>query len=200
MPIGLATPMSLTSLPALLGSLQQQPHWAHLRYYQHILLVWRQVVAPEIACNTRLLAVRQQVLWVATASPVWAQTLAFQRTTLLAQLNPQLSIPLQDLRFSPGQWYGNNHARETVTPVDTDLSAAIPPVIASTDAPELEPVRGSAPALDPWLAGIEQHPHTTPPCPQCQAPTDFQSLARWSVCACCACQQWTKILPQQREY
>jgi predicted nucleic acid-binding Zn ribbon protein len=187
--------MSFNSLSGLLGHLQQNPYWEHLRYYQQTLRAWHRVVTPEISAHTRPLAVRQGVLWVATASPVWAQTLALQRPGLLAQLNPHLTEPLQDLRFSPGQWYQWRPPGKVAPAPATSSSPPALPNQTLTEGPVTIPTL----ALARWLSVMEQRCQILPSCPQCQAPTDPQALDRWSVCACCARQRWTKTLPQRRD-
>ncbi|BFM40149.1 DciA family protein [Synechocystis sp. LKSZ1] len=187
--------MSFNSLSGLLGNLQQHPHWEHLRHYQQTLIAWRQVVTPEIYSHTRPIALRQQVLWIATASPVWAQTLSFQRPQLLTQLNRHLSDPLQDLRFSPGQWY---QWRPDANPTEPETSPPLTTLFPE-ESPEQKPVMDPEQALGRWLAVMEQRRQVLPSCPQCQAPTDSLALARWSVCACCARRRWTKTLAQRRD-
>ena len=97
--------MSFKSLDNLLTTLQQQPQWESYHYYRQVLTIWETVLDPAILSYTKPLAIRRQVLWVATLSPVWAQNLTLQRYGLLKKLNSQLTQPLTDIRFSAALWH-----------------------------------------------------------------------------------------------
>ena len=75
--------MSFKSLDNLLTTLQQQPQWESYHHYRQVLGVWETVLDPALLSYTKPLAIRRQVLWVATLSPVWAQNLTLQRYGLL---------------------------------------------------------------------------------------------------------------------
>ncbi|MDP4360578.1 DUF721 domain-containing protein, partial [Escherichia coli] len=77
--------------------LQQQP-------FQLVLKYWAEAVGSVVATHTQLLSIEKNVLWVATSSASWAQTLTFERQRILAKLNKQLPSPLTDIRFSTAQW------------------------------------------------------------------------------------------------
>ncbi|MEB3309505.1 MAG: DciA family protein [Snowella sp.] len=184
--------MSLNSLDSLLNRLQQQPHWEEYNVYRQALKAWETAIDSKILQYTKPLALRRQVLWIATASSVWAQTLTMQRYTLLKKLNAHLSQPLTDLRFSSAQWH-------QVQPLNTlqDLEPAAQSdsyqaFLKTLTFPEEEQTPSQTPkeAFQRWTKILQIRAENLPICPQCQSPTFPQELERWSVCANCATQQW----------
>ncbi|MBD2099924.1 DUF721 domain-containing protein [Leptolyngbya sp. FACHB-261] len=89
----------------VLSNLQNREDWLGGQQFSRILHHWAEIVGPVVAASTRPVSVQRQVLQVAVASSVWAQTLAFERPRILAKLNPLLPEPLADLHFSAARWH-----------------------------------------------------------------------------------------------
>jgi predicted nucleic acid-binding Zn ribbon protein len=178
--------MSFNSLDKILNAIEQQPDWEAYRQFCRLLHCWRQVVAPQIAENARPLSISRNILWVATSSSVWAQTLSLQRYQLLKKLNAELPEPLKDIRFAPAQWYDNrvNPASEAEPPSHSEIS---PEVLAVSESPP-----GNTPesAFQRWAEVMQVRAQSWTLCPQCQCPTPPGELKRWDVCSFCAAKQW----------
>ena len=187
--------MAWKALDTLLLALQQQPSWEAYRQYQHLLQVWEKVVEPRILAVTKPLALRRQVFWVATITPVWAQTLTLQRYPLLKQLNRHLAQPLLDLRFSAAQGYqiqdpSPSPHRETVEPPSRSESAIAPSLPMPNLADSSRPPKTPMEAFERWKSVLQDRAERLPACPRCQSPTLPQDLERWSVCSSCVRQRW----------
>ncbi|MGF1480090.1 MAG: DciA family protein [Cyanophyceae cyanobacterium] len=154
---------------------------------QHCLLeAWHTVVKPQVARHTRPLYVQRQVLWVATASSVWAQTLSLQRYSLLKKLNAQLDELLVEIRFSPAQWHQSSPAspdtasREHPSHLEREIRDLLPQLPAG-DNPHA--------AFQRWATTVQARSHSLPGCPQCQCPTPPGELQRWGMCIHCLAKQ-----------
>lgn len=67
---------------------------------QRALVIWPEVVGPQIAAATRPLHVRDGILFVATKSSTWAHELIFRKAAILAGLEQVLGKGvLNDIRF-----------------------------------------------------------------------------------------------------
>ena len=174
--------MSFDSLDHVLRALKQQSS-PELQQYHHLLESWQAVVEPSVALQTRPLYVARQVLWVATSSSVWAQTLSLQRYALLKKLNAELSEPLVDIRFSTAQWHKRDRS-----------AAAIPsfqghPSRTKRVPTQLPPGNSPQEAFKRWAEGIRARSlHQN--CPSCQCPTPEGELQRWGLCYLCTTKQW----------
>ncbi|NJK59718.1 MAG: DUF721 domain-containing protein [Oscillatoriales cyanobacterium SM2_1_8] len=93
--------MHLTGLGAIVETLQQGSAWRLQHRFLRVLAVWPTVVGPEVASHTRPIAIRRQVLEVATMGGVWAQALTFERSRILVKLNAQLASPSRICGFRP---------------------------------------------------------------------------------------------------
>jgi predicted nucleic acid-binding Zn ribbon protein len=184
--------MTFNSLDRILETIEQQSGWEMQQHYRRLLESWTKIVSPVIAQNTRPLYITRQVLWVATSSSVWAQTLSFQRHTLLKQLNTELSQTLLEIRFSSASWHSQSST--LLNSNQPTLTSEHPSVIPSTSESESEKSlhEASTPqtAFQRWTNTIQLRAQNLPLCPQCQCPTPPGELKRWSICACCIAQQW----------
>jgi predicted nucleic acid-binding Zn ribbon protein len=178
--------MSFDSLDRILEALEKQPGWEAHRQYRHLLQCWETVVAPKTLKQTRPLYVSRDVLFVATASAVWAQNLSLQRYSLLKKLNVLLPKPLVDIRFSSAQWYNVKPAASQATQEEH------PGAIASGPSLPL-PNKNLTPqeAFQRWAEVIKARSQYLPVCPCCQCPTPPGELERWTVCSHCASKQWS---------
>lgn len=174
--------MSFNSLDRVLGviaqqnRLQQQP-------FQLVLKYWAEAVGSVVATHTQLLSIQKNVLWVATSSASWAQTLTFERQRILAKLNKQLPSPLIDIRFSTAQWQRPQASNAD----ETETWRNHPSSIAPVSEPALSTkCRDPQSAFEQWAKTTQKRSHNLPLCPQCQSPTPPGELQRWQVCCICA--------------
>lgn len=178
--------MSFDSLDKILNAITEQPDWEPYRQFCHLLRCWRQVVAPPIAENTRPLSISRNILWVATSSSVWAQTLSLQRHQILTKLNAALPEPLKDIRFSPAQWHDSRFQAEMEAESPSQIE--IPAEVFSIS--ESPPGNTPESAFQHWARAVQARTQSWPLCPQCQCPTPSGELDRWNVCSFCAAKQW----------
>lgn len=173
--------MSFNSLDRVLGiiaqqnRLQQQP-------FQLVLKYWAEAVGSVVATHTQLLSIEKNVLWVATSSASWAQTLTFERQRILAKLNKQLPSPLTDIRFSTAQWQRPQASDADKTETWRDHPSSIAPASQSVSPKCRDPQS----AFEQWAKTTQERSHNLPLCPQCQSPTPPGELQRWQVCCICA--------------
>jgi predicted nucleic acid-binding Zn ribbon protein len=179
------------SISSIVESFKRQELWDEKRAFDRLVRAWPDAVGANVSRQTRLVEIRQDVLYVATSHSVWAQQLGFQRKDILAKLNAKLPRPLKDIRFSPGQWHRRpltNSLRMTDefldhpcrwTGIETEeewRDRASPP----------SPPQTAREAFDLWAKKIQSRTRSLPLCPKCQCPTPPKELAYWSVCALCS--------------
>ena len=92
-------------LAQVLGRLDGQ--MAALLKNCQLLALWSQVVDDRVGKNTEPVKIRDQTLFVATASAVWAQELSLLKPEIIRKFNQQAGqAVIKDIRFraqpSPG--------------------------------------------------------------------------------------------------
>jgi predicted nucleic acid-binding Zn ribbon protein len=193
--------MSFQSLNQVLAAIENQPSWQKQRQYRLLLQCWQEVVEPQVAEQTRPLYISRKVLWVATSSSVWAQTLALQRYPLLKKLNAQLPEKLTDIRFSSAQWYDRNPASHSGSTEPANGGQPHPSQVACEEPsdPSDKLAREITPELawQKWVATIQGRSRHLPLCPQCQSPTPEGEIKRWGRCVCCTSRYWADSPHQQ---
>lgn len=191
--------MSLNSLNYILDIVTNQPGWEAQRQFRHVLKSWQEVVEPKTALHTRPLYIARKVLWIATSSSVWAQTLTLKRYTLLKQLNGKISPPLADLRFSTAKWSQNLAIDSSSSHDEVKNSQKHPSLLpksqpsvknSKTNVNQLPLGQDPQAAFQRWVQALEERGQNLPCCPQCQSPTPQGELQRWQMCAHCVSQQW----------
>src|SRR4051794_25882811 len=81
------------------------------------MLVWAEVVGPQIAAVTEPDAVREGVLHVVTRTSTWASELTFHKQSILKGINARLGKgTLRDLRFRQGALTSASGAEARVDP------------------------------------------------------------------------------------
>ncbi|MEA5534236.1 DUF721 domain-containing protein [Crocosphaera sp. XPORK-15E] len=170
--------MTLNSLNQLLTNLIAQPHLAAYQRYQTVCQAWDEVVNERVAAQTRPLSINRNILWVATASAVWAQQLSLTRYSLLKQLNTHLSSePLENIRFSSAQWY----QPQPLTP---------DPISRASESLSSEVTTNPQEAFEQWVKVLQHRDQALPLCPQCHCPTPLAELNRWDKCSLCMIRYW----------
>ncbi|KGF71389.1 hypothetical protein DO97_21460 [Neosynechococcus sphagnicola sy1] len=179
--------MTFQSLDQLLGQWQsQQPRQ---QQFQHLVKVWPGVVGAVVAAQTRPISIYQGTLRVATASAAWAQNLTFERRRILIKLNTLLTIPVEDIRFTPGQWQQSPKLRTATQPSINpwaDHPSQIPVVPPRLPTPSVAPQT----AFQHWATVMRARSQSLPLCPHCHAPCPPGELERWGRCSLCAAKQW----------
>jgi predicted nucleic acid-binding Zn ribbon protein len=183
--------MSFNSLDRILEILQKQPGWETQQQYRHLLQCWETAVAPKVAQHARPLYIARNVLSVATSSSVWAQNLSLQRYSLLLRLNPLLSEPLVDIRFSCAQWHNINRLRSDRAIAQEQHPSAIEMNLEQLPPPLPQGKKTPQEAFQRWAAIVEARSRDLPVCPRCQCPTPVGELERWAFCSYCAAKQWS---------
>lgn len=184
--------MTMNSLDGLVKAFQQRQQ-AHPRNdFQRVLTHWAVVVGPVVAANTRPLQLQNNRLWVAVPAAVWAQNLSFERHLLLQKLNPLLSHPLRDIRFSTAGWSGDRPT--PMLEMEQQLQAwkqhpsrlpaptGVRPALSNPSATE---------QFRHYAAWRQQQNCQLPLCRDCHCPTPPGEIKRWGCCALCARQGWS---------
>ena len=186
--------MSFKSINHILDALQQQTGWQE-QPFQRLLKCWPEVVGAARAAHTRPVSMQRGVLWVATSSAAWAQTLTFERQRILEKLNVHLPSPLVDIRFSTAQWQrAENSSPVAENKTTMRLWHEHPSCVV--DAPPIPKTSVTPNFLNPnatfqhWAKVMQARAHGLPLCPQCHCPTPPGELQRWDICSICATKQW----------
>jgi len=181
--------MSFKSLEQLLGAFIEQNAW-HEQPLQCVVKCWSDVVGVAVAAHTRPLSIQRNVLWVATSSAAWAQTLTFERQRILAKLNPYLpNNPLVDIRFSTAGWQRSRTTNQGTTPEKNNHPSYIVTSDTRKNSAQASAQNPRA-AFQHWQEMTRSRSHGLPLCPQCQCPTPPGELQRWEVCSFCAAKKW----------
>ena len=184
--------MSFNSLESILKCLQAESRWQE-QPFQIVLKYWSQAVGLAVAAHTRPVSISREVLWVATSSAVWAQELSFRRQNILEKLNPHLSSPLLDIRFSSARWQlPENSNLEASSQATRDLTRNHPSLVVNFPDSNRRQISNLKPsdAFNNWAKAMQARSHHLPLCPQCNCPTPAGELQRWGICSICAAKQW----------
>ncbi|MEB3274247.1 MAG: DUF721 domain-containing protein [Prochlorothrix sp.] len=185
---------SFQTLESILGRLSQRSSWQAPQQFQQIVQLWPTIVGSPVAAQTRPVRLDRQMLQVATATPVWAQHLQFERHHILTKLNTQLGLDLRDIRFSTALWSTSPYPdRQQLASVEQQILWQQHPSRVPSPASNAPPIPPPNPTPNSSSAKSPQDP-TPPPlvyCPQCQCPSPPGELQRWSVCAFCAAKAWS---------
>ncbi|PSB00424.1 DUF721 domain-containing protein [Merismopedia glauca] len=173
--------MSFKSLDRLIQKWENQPELQQLHQFRLIIANWLDVVGAPVAKNSRPHSLNRDVLFVATSSSTWAQNLTFQRHRILTKLNPLLSAPLVEIRFSTAQWQNT-----IVSGKNKPVSLSSLKVTSDVSFSNLPEVKDPVTAFQQWAEVIQQRSQHLPLCPQCQCPTPTPEMERWGICALCS--------------
>lgn len=104
------------------------------------LIIWEEVVGPQIAARTRPIRIREGILEVNVDQPTWMQQLQLMKPKILAQLNAQLGkATIKDLFLKRGKVH-----------VRADKQAEPPPIWRMVQLDESEKAQ-----IDELVKGIE---------------------------------------------
>ncbi len=177
--------MGLEDLSGLIKGLEGQQSWQVQRQFRLVLQHWQSAVGFAVARQTRPTSIQRSVLYVATATAVWAQTLSYERFKILRKLNHHQPQPLENIRFSSAQW-----AQSSALPLVDKETQQHPSYVGNV--PSLPAVIAQTPdtAFQRWAIAIRQMQATQAICPQCRCRCPTGELDRWAICALCAAKQW----------
>ncbi len=182
--------MPFQSLSGVLGHLDQHYTTPERQQYRRLLALWGETVGPNVALQTRPIAIQRGVLNVATASAAWAQNLAFERQRILAKLNAALSLNLTDIRFSTAQWYVPAPAAMPESDMQTQIWQQHPSRLGvelkTTRSHFVTNARDPQQAFAQWEKLMRSRVQHLATCPKCLCPTPPGELERWEVCSICA--------------
>lgn len=181
--------MALTSLVQLVKTFDRHPAWRQQQLFQQLLAAWPDIVGGAVAMNAQPIEIRRQRLVVATISPVWAQTLTFERHHILKKLQQRLpKLPCSDIQFSPAQWHGQPAASATELPIWQQHPSRAKP--GKARSPQKFPQSASE-AFQAWQQQVRSRSQGLPSCPRCGCATPAGELERWSLCSLCVAQDWS---------
>jgi predicted nucleic acid-binding Zn ribbon protein len=182
--------MPLDSIHNVFHQLEQQPRWRSRGQFRQVLNQWAAVVGEGVARQAAPVRLDHDVLHVAVANPMWAQTLTLERRRILTKLNDRLRLNLSDIRFSSGDWY-----RQKKSPplAPTPPSAALPEWLRQHPCfePLAIPPAGDRPltaqaSFQRWAGLTQKLADQQPLCPQCHCHCPRGELQRWGQCSICA--------------
>lgn len=188
--------MPLDAIGRVFNQLEQQPAWRSRGQFRRILDRWPDIVGQAVARQAKPARIEQNILYVAVINPMWAQTLTFERITILHKLNQQLQLDLADLRFSSGDWFRRPRSKAT-PPTRDDLPdwfrqhPSFEPEAISTPPPAHHPLT-AAESFQRWAKLAQGMAANRMLCPTCRCPTPPGELKRWSCCSICAAKRFSQ--------
>ncbi|KPQ35935.1 MAG: Zn-ribbon-containing protein [Phormidesmis priestleyi Ana] len=200
--------MALEGLKSLIKGLEDQESWKAQKQFRLVLLHWPKSVGFAVARVTRPVGIQRGSLYVATATATWAQTLSYERLTILHKLNRYQRLPLKGIRFSTAQWTHRNSTSDPNKPPEnnSDLPSMSPgqdnnPQAKGRlanhpsyigDIPHLPKSAVATPekAFEQWASMMQKMQTHQALCPRCRCHCPQGELKRWAICALCAAKQW----------
>ncbi|MGB3788195.1 MAG: DUF721 domain-containing protein [Phormidesmis sp.] len=181
--------MGLEGISSLIKGLENQDSWQAQRQLRLVLQHWPKAVGFAVARQTRPVSIHQAELYVATATPVWAQTLTYERFKILKKLNRYQPKPLKNIRFSTAQWALPTKQFDRSSTLNRARSQH-PSYTGQTPQPHTHVPATPSAAFEQWAHTIQQMQSSQALCLECQCRCPQGELDRWSVCALCASKRW----------
>lgn len=184
--------MGLEGLGNLIKGLENQDSWQTQRQFRLVLLHWPKAVGFAVARQTKPTSIHRSELYVATATPVWAQTLTYERFKILQKLNRHQPKPIKNIRFSTALWASDSSGSQKTSTANTAGQIRHRPQ-SHTDQTiqsfEYSPTTPTE-AFERWARIMQQAQSDQALCPRCRCRCPHEELDRWSICALCASKQW----------
>ncbi|MEM8502567.1 MAG: DUF721 domain-containing protein [Cyanobacteria bacterium P01_D01_bin.1] len=203
--------MGLEGLNKLIKGLEDQDSWQSQRQFRLVLQYWPKAVGFAVARQTRPTSIHRSELYVAAATPVWAQTLTYERFKILQKLNRYQPSPIKNIRFSAALWASLAKSNREGVSARDHLQ-----YLSNTGqtAPSLEhPDKHSkhsltkhskhpltkrlkhlpttpSEAFERWACTVQQMQTSQALCPKCKCRCPQWELDRWSICSLCASKRW----------
>lgn len=178
--------MAFVSLRQAFDFLPHEDKWKSQRRFQQLVACWPEIVGAVVAAQTRPYAIQRQTLQVGTSSPVWAQTLVFERLRILEKLNARMNLKLTDIRFSTVYWHA--HSDRPIPSQTSQLWQEHPSRVEPLKPPVVASPHDAGQAFQHWSQTIQAQTQHLPLCPRCHCPTPEGELRRWSICGHCISQ------------
>lgn len=186
--------MALEGLSGLIKGLEDQDSWQAQRQFRLVVQHWPKSVGFAVARQTRPIAIQRSTLYVATATAVWAQTLAYERLKILRKLNRHQRQPIKNIRFSTAQWAQRDRPQEPTANAQQHpsyIGMQTDDLQQSSQSKEKVP-QTPAEAFERWSTTMQNMQRSQPLCPRCRCYCPQGELDRWSVCSLCAAKSWNK--------
>lgn len=189
--------MGLTGIKILVQQAQTTPSWHNVQQFLQLAKQWPQIVGVVVAQQSRPIALTDQgILQVAVSSAVWAQTLTFERPRILAKLQGQFQLPIEDIHFSSRDWRSGGFKAKAPSKSVPALSSSplgVPLRVGDPTQPP-DPTISTSPktakeAFDQWQQTLQKRGQTFNCCPQCHCPTPPEELDQWQQCSLCHARQ-----------
>ncbi|MBD0334148.1 MAG: DUF721 domain-containing protein [Cyanobacteria bacterium Co-bin13] len=184
--------MPLDALGQLINQLEAQPQWRRQGQFRRIQDCWPRVVGPSVAAQTQPVRIDQGVLFVAVANATWSQTLTFERLRIIEKLNALVTPPIQDIRFSTGDWFRRPRDQRERSGADEEGLRSHPSYLAQA-MPPVAPVpfpKTALEAFQQWADRRQAEARRQAQCPRCSCPCPEGELKRWSMCSLCIAKGW----------
>ncbi len=182
--------MALEDLEGLIKGLESQESWQAQRQFRLVVQYWPKTVGFAVARQTRPVSIQRATLYVATSTPVWAQTLFYERIKILKKLNRHQRQPIKNIRFSTAQWGQLPRPTRPATSLKQHPSYIEPAI-----APQVfkDPPQTPLEAFNRWAQAIQQNLAVQAFCPQCRCHCPQGELDRWDICAMCAAKSMRSV-------
>lgn len=97
----MAQDKNINLLGGVLDQLAVSRQWRQRLALHTPFLIWEELVGEQIAAVAQPEVIREGVLWLRVADPVWRQQLVYEKTELLRVINRRLQSEekISDLRF-----------------------------------------------------------------------------------------------------
>ncbi len=181
--------MALEGLDGLIKGLEKQASWQAQRQFRLVVRHWPKAVGFAVARQTRPVSIQRSTLYVATATPTWAQTLGYERLNILRKLNQHQRQPLKNIRFSTAQWAQPSKPDGPTPLAKQHPSYATPKISPLSSTPAASP-QSPQEAFTRWAAIVQQMQDGQALCSCCRCHCPQGEIDRWSVCSLCAVKAW----------
>ena len=182
--------MGFSGLRSLITDIEARPSWQARQQFGQVTEYWPKAVGHLVARQTKPVSIQRHVLYVSVANASWAQTLTLERRRILHKLNHLVKIPLEDIRFSSGQWHTKPIRRAQPA---SDWIKAHPSYVgtptAETSSEQL-PTKTPEDAYTQWVAIKKKQQQSQELCPECHCPCPPGEIARWTMCSICIVKTW----------
>ena len=165
--------MAFAPVNTILDGIQAQANWTKHRLWLKICRHWQDAVGEAVAIHTCPTGIYRHVLQVAVSSGVWAQSLSFERRSILQKLHLLIEDDsIVDIHFSTARWekvYSRTNKGKSIEQPKEDLP------------------KTPQEAIDRCMVVLQKQKAFKYRCPQCGAPASQLEIDRWQMCHNCAC-------------
>jgi predicted nucleic acid-binding Zn ribbon protein len=178
--------MSFEELNTVLSQLKKT-QWQEQQSFEQLVGLWPSIVGAAVAIQTRPVKVSSQgVLYIAASSGAWAQTLAFERIRITANINRVWQPAIKDIYFSTREWHQQSpHTPQSAKSLNLNLT---PAKRHSLNPTWVAQPKDAQDAFARWSQVIRHRAaNGYVPCPSCECLVPPEEVQRWQCCALCTC-------------